>query len=51
VVPDTRIWGLGSKRRLKRIRLRGNWPRPLPLLLSVLAILLYWLSTIWAPDR
>jgi hypothetical protein len=51
VVSDTKLWGLGSKRRLARIRLRGNWPRPLPLLLSLLAILLYWVALTWALDR
>jgi hypothetical protein len=37
----------GSKKRLERIKLRRNWPRPLELVLSLLAVGLIWLVAWW----
>jgi hypothetical protein len=41
-------WKPGSKKRLARIRFRGNWPRTLPLVLSFVAIAVMWLAILWA---
>jgi hypothetical protein len=40
--------GRGSKKRLKRLTLRGNWPRPLELVLALLAVGLFGLAVWWA---
>ena len=37
----------GSKKRLERIKLRGNWPRLLEVVLSLLALGVIWLALWW----
>jgi hypothetical protein len=36
-------WDIGSRRRIARIRLRGNWPNPWAALATLLAVLALWL--------
>jgi hypothetical protein len=41
-------WNHGSRKRLARLRLRGNWPRLWELLGALVAMLALWLANLWA---
>ena len=38
-----RRWDLGSKRRIRQLKLRGNWPALVPLFLTVAGIVVLWI--------
>jgi hypothetical protein len=40
-------WDRGSRKRLAKIKLRRNWPRPLPMIITTAAIVLLWLLHSW----
>ncbi len=46
-MPD---WNKGSKKRLKRIRLQGNWPSVSAVTAVVVGLLLIWWLVAWSRE-